>query len=160
MSLFFSTDFKLKDFPSIFSDQKIGKIRPSGKIEGEFFFQNIIQDIYGQVTNFFTNTEPTPVSGRRSFFVPKTQTRNGSLDDKRERTVSESSSKSGGKSRRGSRMFNNPFNKNRVSSIDEEDPYENVTVNDGSVLPSITLSPVNEEGPQKKEKNQYLTEYL
>ena len=57
-------------------------------------------------------------------------------------------------------MFNNPFNKNRVSSIDEEDPYESVTVNDGSVLPSITLSPVNEEGPQKKEKNQYLTEYL
>ena len=122
-----------------------------------FFLQNIIQDIYGQVTNFFTNAEPTPVSGRRSFFIPKTQpTRNGSLDNHRERTVSESSSKS----RRGSRMFNNPFNRNRVSSIDEEDPYENITVNDGSVLPSITLSPVNEEGPKNGEKNQYLTEYL
>ena len=119
-----------------------------------FFLQNIIQDIYGQVTNFFTNAEPTPVSGRRSFFIPKT--RNGSLDNHRERTVSESSSKS----RRGSRMFNNPFNRNRVSSIDEEDPYENITVNDGSVLPSITLSPVNEEGPKNGEKNQYLTEYL
>ena len=141
--------------------RKLGKYDQVAKLKEKFFFfQNIIQDIYGQVTNFFTNTEPTPVSGRRSFFVPKTQTRNGSLDDKRERTVSESSSKSGGKSRRGSRMFNNPFNKNRVSSIDEEDPYENVTVNDGSVLPSITLSPVNEEGPKNGEKNQYLTEYL
>ena len=36
MSLFASTDFKLKDFPTIFSDQKIGKIRQSGKID--FFF--------------------------------------------------------------------------------------------------------------------------
>ena len=111
--------------------------------------QNIIQDIYGQVTNFFTNAEPTPVSGRRSFFLPKTQTRNGSLDDKRERTVSESSSKSGGKSRRGSRMFNNPFNKNRVSSIDEEDPGDN-TVN----KPSTVLTSVNEEGSQKEESPQ------
>ena len=125
--------------------------------------QNIIQDIYGQVTNFFSATsDTTPASTRRSFFVPRNPPRNNSLDNNRERTVSESSSKSGGgkRSRRGSKMLNNLFNKNRVSSIDEEDPYENVTVNNSTVLPSITLSTASEDGKKDDKQNHYLTEYL
>ena len=104
-------------------------------------FQNIIQDVVEQVTDFFTITE-APVSTRRSIFIPK-----------RERTVSASSNQSGqsNKSRRASRMFSNPFNFriNRVSSIDEEDPGDN-TVN----KPSIVLTSVNEEGSQKEESPQ------
>ena len=115
------------------------------------------------MTNFFSATsDTTPASTRRSFFVPRNPPRNNSLDNKRERTVSESSSKSGGgkRSRRGSKMFNNLFNKNRVSSIDEEDPYENVTVNNSTVLPSITLSTASEDGKKDDKQNHYLTEYL
>ena len=56
-------------------------------------------------------------------------------------------------------MFNNLFNKNRVSSIDEEDTYESVTVNNGSVLPSIAISTVDED-TEKEERKHYLTEYL
>ena len=110
--------------------------------------QNVIQDIYGQVTNFFHTSDTTPATARRSFFVPRKSLRNNSLSESSSKTVD------GKRSRQGSRMFNNLFHRNRVSSI-EEDPNENVTIT-GYALPSITITPSNEDD-KKEESIHYLT---
>ena len=99
------------------------------------------------MTNFFHTSDTTPAIARRSFFVPRKSLRNNSLSENCSKTDDRK------RSRQGSRMFNNLFHRNRVSSI-EEDPNENVTVT-GYVLPSITITPMNEGG--KKEENNYLT---